>query len=270
MLHRGKILSIFIGYFLWGIPGALIGLLVGYVTDKSLLALQKPRYVKATSHALSGLDKEYWVITFKIMGYIAYAGGRESDDEAILVSLAFDYLQPLQIDQSQALCFFNVGQQPDFDMDDALLIFLGAYRDQPDLIEMFVELQIYAINKEGKITSSEKRVLLKICHLLGLTKADFDRIYYPVRVEQQLKHSRQRDKNDAKNKAKLANAYTVLKTSPNASDDEIKRAYRQLRSVHHPDKLVAQNLSVEMLKVAEDKTHEIRAAYEAIKVVRNL
>ena len=38
---------------------------------------------------------------------------------------------------------------------------------------------------------------------------------------------------------------------------------------HHPDKLVSKGLPEEMIKIAEQRTHEIRQAYERIKEARN-
>jgi DnaJ like chaperone protein len=35
-------------------------------------------------------------------------------------------------------------------------------------------------------------------------------------------------------------------------------------SQHHPDKLVSKGLPEEMMKVAAQKTHEIRQAYESV------
>jgi DnaJ like chaperone protein len=37
---------------------------------------------------------------------------------------------------------------------------------------------------------------------------------------------------------------------------------------HHPDKLVARGLPESMIGVAEQKTHEVRTAYERIKTQR--
>ena len=62
--------------------------------------------------------------------------------------------------------------------------------------------------------------------------------------------------------------YGVLGVSKNASDAEVKRAYRRLLSQHHPDKLVSKGLPEEMMKVAAQKTHEIRQAYEQIREAR--
>jgi len=270
VLHRGKVIGIFIGYFLWGIPGVLIGLPLGYVVDKSLLGLKRPHYAKATPHELSRLHEAYLSATFNVMGYIAYKGGREIADETLAANLAFDRLQLPKMDRSQALGLFQQGKQPGFNVNDTLLAFYSIYRDQPELIEMFIELQLYGINLDHAITPSEKQALLEICSVLDLTKADFERIYSTIRTELQLRHSKKRNANDGRNKASLANAYAVLNTSPNATDDEIKRAYRRLRSVHHPDKLLGQGLPADRLKIAEDKTHEIRTAYEAIRTVRDL
>jgi len=66
----------------------------------------------------------------------------------------------------------------------------------------------------------------------------------------------------------LSEAYQVLGVDRAASDADIKRAYRRLISRHHPDKLVSKGLPEEMMKVAAQKTHEIRQAYERIREAR--
>ena len=60
-------------------------------------------------------------------------------------------------------------------------------------------------------------------------------------------------------------AYAILGVDRNVSDKEIKRAYRRLMNQHHPDKLVSKGMPEEMIKIATEKTHKIRAAYDQIK-----
>jgi len=55
-----------------------------------------------------------------------------------------------------------------------------------------------------------------------------------------------------------------------ATDAEVKKAYRRLLSQHHPDKLVSKGLPEEMMKIASQKTHEIKQAYDVIKKKRDL
>ena len=62
----------------------------------------------------------------------------------------------------------------------------------------------------------------------------------------------------------------LLCVEPTVSDKDVKRAYRKMMSQHHPDKLVSRGLPEEMMKVATDKTHQIKQAYEMIKKARGL
>ena len=62
----------------------------------------------------------------------------------------------------------------------------------------------------------------------------------------------------------MNNPYKVLGVSPNATDDEIKQAYRELARKYHPDKYRDSDLS----DLAEEKMKEINAAYEEIQRLR--
>ena len=66
----------------------------------------------------------------------------------------------------------------------------------------------------------------------------------------------------------LESAYRVLGVSPNATDDELKKAYRRLALEHHPDKVAA--LGDDVRKAAERKFQEINAAKERIWKARGL
>ncbi|MCU7807651.1 MAG: DnaJ domain-containing protein, partial [Candidatus Thiodiazotropha sp. (ex Semelilucina semeliformis)] len=68
----------------------------------------------------------------------------------------------------------------------------------------------------------------------------------------------------------LEDAYDILNVSANATDKEVKRAYRRLISQHHPDKLVSKGLPEEMMKMAAKKTDEIKKAYERVKEAREM
>jgi DnaJ-domain-containing protein 1 len=66
----------------------------------------------------------------------------------------------------------------------------------------------------------------------------------------------------------LAAAYAVLGVTAQDEPDTIKKAYRRLMSQHHPDKLVSKGLPEEMMRIAAQKTREIREAYERVREAR--
>jgi len=55
-----------------------------------------------------------------------------------------------------------------------------------------------------------------------------------------------------------------------ASDNEVKKAYRKQMNKHHPDKLASQGLPPEMMNMAKEKAQEIQQAWELIKQQRGL
>lgn len=66
----------------------------------------------------------------------------------------------------------------------------------------------------------------------------------------------------------LHGAYGVLGIPANSTPAEIKKAYRRLMNQHHPDKLASRGLPEHMMKLAKEKTQEIRAAYDLIREAR--
>lgn len=58
----------------------------------------------------------------------------------------------------------------------------------------------------------------------------------------------------------MKNPYEVLEISPNATDDEVKTAYRKMAKKYHPDNYADSPLA----DLAEQKMKEINEAYDAI------
>ena len=66
----------------------------------------------------------------------------------------------------------------------------------------------------------------------------------------------------------LEDAYKVLGVSPDASDAELKKAYRKLALEHHPDRVA--KLGDDVRKAAEKKFQEINAAKDRIWKARGM
>ena len=61
-------------------------------------------------------------------------------------------------------------------------------------------------------------------------------------------------------------AYKILGIDSNATDDEVKKAYREMAKKYHPDKVAY--LGEDVRKSAEQKLQEVNEAYEKIKKQR--
>ena len=68
--------------------------------------------------------------------------------------------------------------------------------------------------------------------------------------------------------ASLDDAYKVLGVSPDATDEELKKAYRKLALEHHPDRVA--KLGDDVRKAAEKKFQEINDAMERIWKARGM
>ena len=66
----------------------------------------------------------------------------------------------------------------------------------------------------------------------------------------------------------LEDAYKVLEVSPTATDEEVRKAYRRLALMHHPDKVAA--LGDDVRKAAEEKFQSINNAKERVYKARGM
>ena len=103
---------------------------------------------------------------------------------------------------------------------------------------------------DGNFSKSEKSVLEAIGAVIRLNNSDINSVIAMFYRE-----------NDE-------SAYAVLGISPNATDDEVKTAYRRMAMKNHPDKV--STLGPEVQKAAEEKFRQIQDAYETIKRQRGM
>lgn len=66
----------------------------------------------------------------------------------------------------------------------------------------------------------------------------------------------------------LDDAYKTLECTPDMSDADIKRVYREKCLQFHPDKLASKGLPEEFMKFANEQVAQINEAYETIKDAR--
>jgi len=276
VFHWGKLIGMAAGYILGGFPGAVLGLLAGFLFDRSVSMMRQPRFAKANAEELVSVPQEFITAMFSVMGCVAAAAkanfksNANSSNGYAALNKVFDWLGLPHDRYKDAITLYKEGQQSGFNLNQVVMLFFTVSRHEPHLLELFLELQLYAVINEGEITATQKHILLSVCELFEMSRADFDRISSIIRAEHQFQQQAKPGTVTLREaSANLEDAFAVLNLSPRASDEEIKKAYRRLTNIHHPDKLFSRGLPEEILKLSEEKTREVRMAYERIRAVRN-
>jgi len=256
----GKLVGGAFGFMIGGPIGALLGAVLGHNFDRG---------IEIQSGTGAG-DQErvqtiFFTTVFAVMGHLAKADGRVSREEIAMAEnvMAQMHLQPEQ--RKVAIRLFNEGKREDFPLDEVLYQFRQECNRRANLIQMFLEILIATAMADGRLDESERGVMLSICQFLGVPRVYFEQLLSMVTAQQHFSSSNSRGYAVPPSRASLEDAYRVLGIPASASDEEIKKAYRRQMNQHHPDKLVAKGLPEEMLKIATEKTQEIKAAYELIK-----
>ena len=102
---------------------------------------------------------------------------------------------------------------------------------------------------DGKHHPSEIEIINTIAGFMGIGQKDYESIKAMFIKE-------------------TNSAYKILEVSPEATNDEIKKAFRELAKKYHPDKVA--HLGEEIKKAAEVKFTTLNAAYEAVKEERGM
>lgn len=252
------IIGALLGAAFGGLPGLLLGGLIGYVAS---IGLQQ-RIVGSLRVAQSALLDS----TFSIMGALCKADSVVTRDEIKTVEQIFRMLNLHGELRENAKAAFNRGKQPDFSLDAAVDQFAQISHGRRPLVSLFLQLQCMAVAADGRVDPAEHAMLVRIAKRLNLGEADVMQLEALLRAATAGPSAGPA----APARDRLADAYTALGVSPEASPAEIKRAYRRLISQNHPDKLASRGLPESMRAVAEERSREINAAYDLIKEARSI
>lgn len=122
----------------------------------------------------------------------------------------------------------------------------GLFRDEPAVLEQLLDILFHIALADHVMHEKERDFLEQVAQIFGFSKHQFDAI---------------RERHMGPDES---DPYVILGIERAASVVEIKSAYRTLIKEHHPDRLMAQGMPEEFIKVATEKLATINLAYDQI------
>jgi DnaJ like chaperone protein len=266
MIWQGKALGALIGVVAAGPVGALFGTFIGHLFDVQAENLGPGEAGAQAQARPMQVQEAFFRGTFQVMGHLAKADGRVSEDEIRAARAIMSEFRLGAREVQFAIELFSQGKRSDFPLEATLRQLHQLCRNRPDLCRMFVQIQLQAALWGGSLNPAGRQVLARVCAAIGVSAYEVVQMEALLRMQQSARqpHAAEAPVDH------VAEAYEVLGLKRAASDSEVTKAYRRLMNQNHPDKLVAKGLPESMMKLAEEKTRQIRAAYEVLRDARGM
>ena len=235
-----KWLFAFIGYSFFRFPGAIVGYFLGNLIENFST---KNKFKKSRVNNIS--SQEFELNLLALASLVIKADGKVTKQELDYVRSYFVSAYGKERANATFKIFNdnikNLGISP----VKISMLFNSAlnYESRLQVIHF-----LFGIAKaDGNVSVSEINKLLEFSNLLRLSHADFQSIKAMFINE-------------------VGGAYKILEIEKSATDNQVKKAYRDLAKKHHPDKV--QHLGDAYVKAAQEKFQKIQKAYERIKQER--
>lgn len=248
--------------------GKLVGSLAGMATGKWILAalglaLGHQFDRGFSKYVRDSLPRSFIRVAFAAMGHLSKADGRVTEAEIRLARAAMHSLDLDTKGTQTAMRAFNTGKQPGFNLVSQLRELRDEVGDVAQMGEQLVAFLLPVLLLKQDVSSEERRVLWEVARTFDLSRVDVAQMEARARLGRHF-HSAT-DRPPVQDRA--ADAFAVLGVGPEASNAQIKTAYRRLMNRYHPDKL-ATDASADDVESAGRKTREVRAAYELLRARR--
>ncbi len=199
-----------------------------------------------------------------LVAKVAKADGRVDELEAELIGNMFNDISALfpDPDATKKLLkeIFDEEKQVAYNLDPVAQALYAALQNDEHKRRRMMEFLVNLSYIDGTLSQSEETMLHQIAAHLHFSAQALNSM-----LEQFASYHRSSVKESS-----LSQAYTLLGLSSDATNDEVKKAYRSLVREYHPDIIKAQGASDEYLRTATEKVQEINAAYEMIKKSRGM
>ena len=267
-MAAGKWIGGFLGFITGGPLGALAGFALGSLFDHGMDEVNKPGNGGGEgneySNAYEGERNSFMFSLLVLSSYIIAVDGKIMHSEMELVRrfLLQNFGESAK-KQGEEILLKLFEQQKRMGMQQ----YRSVIHDSCHQIRanMMYEQRLQLLNflvmiaqADNVVSPEEVQALKEIAIHMGLEPSDVD----------QMLGMHGDSSSSASSDTSLDDAYRILGITPDASNDEVKAAYRKMALKHHPDKVAA--LGEDVRRAAEKKFQEINDAKDKIYKARGI
>lgn len=241
----GKILGGAAGLLVGGPLGALVGGLAGHAVDK---------YRETTSGDEEIGQHQVKQVAFTIA--VIALGAKMAKADGVVTREEIDVFKRVfripPNEEKNVGRVFNMARQDTAGYEEYAAQVARMFHDTPRMMEDLLHGLFAIAMADGVLHPDEDIYLQNVAAIFGFNEAAYARI--------RSYHAKDGE----------GDPYQILGVSADISDQDLKKAYRQLIRENHPDKVIADGLPQEFVDVANAKLAKINAAYDQIEKIRSL
>lgn len=245
-MKLGKWIGAIIGYALGKWVGAIIGFALGAVLDHGTITVQSKAGTGGAAGPGMRSPNDFTSALLVLAAAVMKSDGRVMKTELEYVKRFFTRNFGEHHTQEKMLLLRDILKE-DISLVDVCFQIrrVMPYESRLQLLHF-----LFGISQaDGAVQDTEVSIIAAIAEYLEIESADF----------RSIKAMFYRDVNSD---------YLILEVSANATDEEIKKAYRRMAVKYHPDKVASEGPEVQ--RAAKEKFQSLQEAYERIKKQRGM
>ncbi len=258
----GKVIGGAMGFAFGGPLGMIAGIAFGNLFDRASLATTTQEQSIPFGRDASTMDRQqqsqmiFFVGAFSMLARIATVDGRLLPEEQRKIEEFIDHDLKLDMQgKKAAMSVFNAALTGGGTFEQFATQFYQNFAHESSILELLIDVLVRVAAADGVISEAEDRLITVAAHIF--------------RIPDALLVSIKRRYGQYGGPSASA-SYAVLGLQPEASEEDIKKAYRKLSREFHPDAIASKGLPEEFTKFAEEKFHKIKDAYDTIKKERGM